>query len=167
MRYLIFINTILDPPKPAHRPGIGLVFMFFSTVFFSTMSILVKLMGPELPSFQLVFARSFIQGIAVFIVLVSLKISPWGQVKFFPSFHLKFAKRQHRLYFLARGVAGFVSLSCFYYSLIHLPLNEATVLSFTSPIFTAIWGVVILKEKWEKIDIFGAILRLQFVVFLH
>jgi drug/metabolite transporter (DMT)-like permease len=48
-------------------------------------------------------------------------------------------------------VLGFVSLSCFYYALIHLPLAEATVIQYTNPVWTLWLAALFLGERlsWQ------------------
>jgi drug/metabolite transporter (DMT)-like permease len=46
-------------------------------------------------------------------------------------------------------VLGFTALSCFYFALTRLTLADATVLQFTSPVFTAMLAAVALGERLE------------------
>jgi len=46
-----------------------------------------------------------------------------------------------------RGCSGFIALFGMYYSLKYLSLSDATVLTFLSPLTTAVAGALILKEK--------------------
>jgi len=71
-----------------------------------------------------------------------------------------------RLLLCVRGGVGFIALSCYYFSITKMTLGDAVVLSFTSPVFTAISAVFILKEKWERYDIIGAILSMVGVVLI-
>lgn len=54
---------------------------------------------------------------------------------------------QQRLWLLARGIVGFLALLCVYYSVIHLPLAEATILQYVHPIFTLIIALLFLGER--------------------
>jgi hypothetical protein len=64
---------------------------------------------------------------------------------------MPFGKRQHFLQLIGRGFFGFLSMSSFYYGLTHVPLGEAVVLTFTSPIFTAILARLILKYETKQL----------------
>jgi drug/metabolite transporter (DMT)-like permease len=58
-------------------------------------------------------------------------IPPWGN---------------RRRMLLLRGLLGCGGLFSFYYAVMHLPLAEATVLHFVSPIFTAMLAPFLLRE---------------------
>jgi drug/metabolite transporter (DMT)-like permease len=104
-------------------------------------------------SFELVFFRSSVQWVIVLGFLAFFRISPLGPP-------------EKRKLLCVRGGVGFVALSCFYFSITKMSLGDAVVLSFTSPVFTAIFAVFVLKEKWEKVDIFGAILSMGGVILI-
>lgn len=46
-----------------------------------------------------------------------------------------------------RGVAGFLALLMFFYNISQISLAEAMTFSKTSPIFTAIFAYIFVKEK--------------------
>ncbi len=46
-----------------------------------------------------------------------------------------------------RGVTGFLGLSCYFWSVLHLPFNEAVLLSQVNPIFTALLAWAFLGER--------------------
>ena len=46
-----------------------------------------------------------------------------------------------------RGLAGVISLTCFFQSLNYLAIGTAVSLRYTSPIFAAIFALIFLKEK--------------------
>lgn len=52
----------------------------------------------------------------------------------------------HPALLVLRGVVGFGALVCFFYSVTHLRLAEATMIQFTSPIFTAVLAAAYLGE---------------------
>jgi drug/metabolite transporter (DMT)-like permease len=51
---------------------------------------------------------------------------------------------------LLRGFAGFVALNCFYYSLKNMPLADATVIQYSSPVFTALLAALLLGERIDR-----------------
>ncbi len=106
--------------------------MAFSAFAFSVMSVSVKLVSRDLPTSHTVLARGVITLLISFIALLRKPVWSWG-------------KDKPRL--LLRGVAGFVSLNCFYFSLRHLPLADATVIQYASPVFTALLAAVVLRER--------------------
>jgi len=105
--------------------------MVLSALSFSLMSLTVKIAGQQLPVMELVFARAVVVTALAGIDLARRRVPLWD--------------RQAPL-LLARGLVGFVALSFFYYSVVHLPLAEATVLLFTNPVFTAVLAALFLGE---------------------
>ncbi|MCP4655542.1 MAG: DMT family transporter, partial [bacterium] len=99
---------------------------------FSLMALLVKLAGQRLPSQQIVLVRALVALILSVAFLRRAGIPLWGH---------------NRRLLLLRGLFGFGGLSCFFYALVHLPLAEATVIMFLSPIFTALLAAVFLGER--------------------
>jgi drug/metabolite transporter (DMT)-like permease len=98
------------------------------------MSLFVKWAGARIPSQELVFVRSGAMLVWNFALLRRAGIDPLGN---------------RRGLLLLRGLAGFGGLSCAYYALTHLPLAEATLLSYLHPVFTSIFAVRVLGEKPE------------------
>ncbi len=112
--------------------------MALAAFFFSIMSLLVRVAGERLPSQQIVLARAFVSLVLSWMLLRRAGIYPWGH--------------NRKLLFL-RGLLGFGGLSCFYWSLVHLPLAEATVLQYTHPVFTAVLAAVVLRERMHAADV--------------
>lgn len=108
--------------------------MALGAFWFSVMSLLVKLSGQRLPSMQLVFVRAVFT-LALSVALVRRAGAP--------------ALGRHRRLLLLRGLFGCVALSCFYYSIVHLPLAEATVVQYTNPVFTALLAAWLLGERFH------------------
>lgn len=48
---------------------------------------------------------------------------------------------------MVRGLLGFTALSSFYFALVRLPLAEATVIHYLSPVFTAIFAAFFIGER--------------------
>lgn len=113
-----------DQPSTGGAAG-SLVTTAFS---FSLMSLFARLAGSRLPSLEIVFVRSFIALALTVVFLRRAGLADW--------------RGTNRLLLALRGLVGFGALTCFFYSVTHLPLAEATVIQFTGPIFTALiaWG---------------------------
>jgi len=109
----------------------GLQAMAAAAFSFSVMAALAKLAGVTIPLFEIVFARSVTVSVLAGAHLVVQGTS--------------FRGREPRI-LLLRGVLGFISLSCFHYALIHLPLADATVIHFVNPVFTAFIAALWLRE---------------------
>ena len=128
--------------------------MVVSTMLQSSMHGIVRHTGAELHPFLLVFFRNLFS----FIVIVPLLLR-LGRV----GLH-----SQHYPLLLLRGVLGIIAILAWYYSLVHVPLTEATTLSFTAVMFTSIAAILFLNERvrlrrWAAIicGFIGALVILQ------
>jgi drug/metabolite transporter (DMT)-like permease len=107
--------------------------MAIGAFWFSVMGLLVRLAGERLPSMEIVLFRGIITLVLSYGAVRAAGIaSPWGT--------------QRRL-LLARGVLGAVALSCFYFSLTHLPLGEATLIQYTNPVFATLFAARWVGER--------------------
>lgn len=123
--------------------------MLAATLFFSAMSVFAKIAGQHLPTMELVLARVVVTFVMSWWVLRAMSISPWGN--------------NRRLLF-ARGVCGFMGLSCYFYALSHLPIADATVIQFCNPVLTAIIAAAVLRERLSGLDLFAAVCAMTGVV---
>jgi drug/metabolite transporter (DMT)-like permease len=105
---------------------------------FSVMTALLKAAGTSLPLFEIVAGRSL-------VVALLAGLGVWRQGH-------SFVPTEWRLVLL-RALFGFVALSCYFYSIIHLPLADATVIYFTNPVLTALAAAAVLREHmgWKEI----------------
>ena len=108
--------------------------LVLTALSFSLMALFVRLSGTRLPSLEIVFVRALVTLVLTWALLRRAGVGPWGD-------------RRHRRLLVLRGVVGFGALSCFFYSVTHLPLAEATVIQFTSPISTALIAALYLGER--------------------
>jgi drug/metabolite transporter (DMT)-like permease len=108
------------------------IWMALGGVFFSSMSVFIRLLSAELHAFQIAFFRN------AFAVLWML---PW----LISHWHAAVGGKRHRLY-LSRSLLGLVGMLGSFYGVIVLPLADATALSFTGPLFATIGAALILKE---------------------
>lgn len=115
---------------------VGVRFMVLSAFGFALMSACVKYVSNYgIPVFEIVAARALVSLIISYLDVKRKKISIWGQNK--------------PLLFL-RGAVGTASLMCVYSAVTMLPLAEATILQYVHPVFTALLGVLFLKERVQK-----------------
>lgn len=114
-------------------PGGAVRSLVVAAMSFSLMALFARLAGEGVPSFEIVFVRS----------LISLALT----VAFLRRLGIAASSGTHKRLLVLRGLFGFGALTCFFYSVTHLPLAEATVIQFTSPIFTAILASVYLGER--------------------
>ena len=127
--------------------------MVAATFCFSVMSLMVKIAGQHIHSFELVFARSVVLIILCIIALRARGISPWGT---------------NRRVLLGRGILGFIALNGFYFAILRLPLADATVLQFLNPTFTTVIAAIFISESLGMrhmglviLSLFGVVLVAQ------
>lgn len=105
--------------------------MLISVLGFAFMNLTVKFLD-RLPATELVLFRSVVSLLLCLYFLKRQNIRPWGNSK---------------KYLILRGVFGVTALSLFFYTLQKLPLGSAITIQYLSPVFTAFFGIFMLKEK--------------------
>jgi drug/metabolite transporter (DMT)-like permease len=114
----------------------GPQYMLISAASFAGMGAMVKAAGiAGIPLMEILFSRAIVSLLLSLADCWRLGINPLGQ---------------RRDLLLLRGIVGFLALSCFFYSMLHLPYAEATVVQYTHPIFTALLAYLIIHEKTSK-----------------
>jgi drug/metabolite transporter (DMT)-like permease len=110
----------------------GVLYMLFASLLFAVMGAFAKLSSGHMPSVEVVFFRN-VFGVALigYAILKSPMRHKGG--------------RPFLLFF--RGFMGFTALLAFFYNIAHIPLGDAMTFSKTSPIFTAIFAWLFLKER--------------------
>jgi drug/metabolite transporter (DMT)-like permease len=96
---------------------------------FGTMALVAKKATPQLPGSQIAFV-CFLFGVGG-VVVASLKV--------------RLQVRNWRGLFL-RGAFGGGAVLAFFTAIEHLPVGLATLLNYTSPIFTVLWAAIFLGE---------------------
>jgi drug/metabolite transporter (DMT)-like permease len=117
------------------RPAIGIILRILSGALFAAMAIFVKAVSADVPVGQIVFFRSAFALIPLVVFLWMRGEFPGGLATRRPLDHL------------LRSALGAAAMFASFASIARLPLAEATLLGYLSPIFTAIAGVVILSER--------------------
>jgi len=125
--------------------------MLASAFAFSVMSLFVKVAGQRLPSQEIILARALISLILSYGHLRLAGLSVWGN--------------NYKL-LIGRGVVGFLALSCFFYSLTHLPIAESTVIQYVYPVFTALLARYSLGERLGRVKLAFSLLSLVGVVLI-
>lgn len=129
-------------------------FMVLSALGFALMGACVKVLGTQnFPVLEIIAFRAAISLALSLAVVLHKDIPIFGQ---------------QRLWLLARGIVGFLALLCVYYSVVHLPLAEATILQYVHPIFTLLIALLFLGERIHShtaiciaLSLFGLILVIQ------
>ena len=121
----------------------GVRYMLIAGFCFSLMLLSVKFLttaDDPLPAIEIVFFRSIITLIFSVVLIRSKGIKP-------------FFGNNRKMLFL-RGFFGMCALSMFFMTVEKLPLAATVTVQYTSPIFTIIFAIFILKEKvsfWQWI----------------
>lgn len=135
------------------RPRLALGLMTLSALGFTIMAVFVKKVSDTIPQYEIVFFRCWVNALIVGFLMLR------AREPFFPS---------ARWLLVARGVAGFFSLSCLIYSLRHLPISIASLLSGCTPIFVILFSAWFLGERlargafvWTGLALAGLVLILR------
>lgn len=113
----------------------GIILISISTVGFTTMHMMVRLLSGELHPFQIAFFRNFF-GLIVFLpVLLRHGLDPF--------------KTKRLPLQIFRSILNIVAMLTFFYALSISPLARVTALGFSAPIFAAVLSFVILGERFR------------------
>jgi drug/metabolite transporter (DMT)-like permease len=118
------------PPGESGRGGVTL--MIASAALFALMAAFVKKYLPHTPTQAVVFSR----GVMMAAVFVALARSAGAPIR---------GRRPGRL--LLRGILGYLALSCYFFSVQHLPLGDAVLLQYSHPAFVAALAPLVLRER--------------------
>ncbi|MDW3094458.1 MAG: DMT family transporter [Gammaproteobacteria bacterium] len=133
---------------------IGSLFVILGEVFFTTMGMIIKTLGENIPSYQLVFYRN------VFAVIV---LAP-----FLFRQRLTHVKTNCIGMHLIRSITGLMAMYCFFYALANIELANAMLLKLTGPIFIPIIAILWIHEKVSAKTYFGIALGFfGVIVFLN
>ncbi len=124
--------------------------MLASALGWSLMSLCIKLV-PRIPSYETFLASSLVVAAASIAVARRRGLSLLGH---------------NRGGLLLRGLLGAVALTCFHYSVQHLPLAEALVIQNAAPLFTSLIAAIALRERPGWLVSFAAAASLLGVIFM-
>ncbi|MDN3611995.1 DMT family transporter [Vibrio ostreicida] len=133
---------------PTIPAGVG--FMLLSALGFALMSACVKYVSTYgIPVLEIVAARALVSLLISYLDVKRKRISLWGS---------------NKPLLILRGTVGTLALMCVYYSVTTLPLAEATILQYVHPVFTALLGVVFLRERVQSSTVICILLCLAGLV---
>lgn len=140
--------------EQSRRPGdrFGLILMVTSAACFALMAAVVKKLLPTTPMQAVVFSRGILMT-ATFVTLARRQGVPI------------FGKNPPVL--LLRGLLGYGALSCYFWSVQHLPLGDAVLLQYSHPIFVAAIAPFFLHEatgRWHWPLVFAAMCGIALIV---
>lgn len=111
----------------------GVKHIIISSFWISIMLCLVRYLSTDYNAYIIVFWRCFFALIFMFPWLLKNGVSA--------------IKTEKMSLYILRALVGIVAMLLWFYALGIMPLPQATALSFTAPIFSAILAYLILKEK--------------------
>ena len=109
----------------------GVRFMLIATFTFSMMKVCVKVLS-HIPPIEIILFRSIISLVICVILLRRQGVSVWGT---------------NKKVLILRGTVGAIALVTYFGLLQQIPLATAATLLYMAPIFTAILGIFLVKEK--------------------
>lgn len=110
--------------------------MLLAGIFFAFMQVMVKFV-PHIPAIEIIFFRSLFSLIASFWILKRQRVPVFGN---------------NKKLLIMRGISGSLGLIFFFYTLQNVPLASAVTLQYLSPIFTALLGIFLVKEKLKPVQ---------------
>jgi len=125
--------------EQSRRPGerFGLVLMVVSAASFALMAAIAKRMLPDTPMQAVVLSRGLLMT-ATFVTLARNQgVALLGT---------------NPEMLLLRGLLGYGALSCYFWSVQHLPLGDAVLLQYSHPVFVAAIAPFFLREatgRWH------------------
>ena len=125
--------------------------MALGAFWFSIMALLVRLAGRRLGSMEIVLMRGLMTLGLSWWSLKHAGISPWGT---------------QRGLLIFRGALGSMALLCYFYSLLHLPLGEATLIQNMNPVFATILAAYVLHEHLRAPEVLCLVASLIGVIFI-
>lgn len=129
----------------------GIRAMAIGAFWFSVMALLVRLAGRRLSSMEIVLMRGLMTLALSWWALDRAGISPWGT---------------QRKLLVFRGALGSMALLCYFYSILHLPLGEATLIQNMNPVFATLLAAYVLHEHLRAPEVICLVASLIGVLFI-
>ncbi|KAM0330491.1 hypothetical protein ACHAQA_003435 [Verticillium albo-atrum] len=116
---------------------------------------LLELEGDGMHPFQVLFARQSVT------MLCATAYMYWKRTPDFP-----FGNPEVLWLLIARGVSGFFGIYGLWYSMMYLPLAEATVITFLAPSIAGIACYLAFREPFTRVEQVGTLIAFLGVVFI-
>lgn len=133
----------------------GLCYMLLAQVFGTLMNVTTRLLeiegnkGKGLHPFQILFARMSIT------CVLATSYMWYKRTPYFP-----FGMPEVRWLLVARGFGGFFGVFGMYYSLLYLPLADATVITFLAPGLACFACSILIKEPFTRVEQIAGLIAL-------
>ncbi|KAK3706005.1 hypothetical protein LTR37_012999 [Vermiconidia calcicola] len=141
--------------------NLGLVYMIVGSFFGCLMNVTTRKLevegnkGQGLHPFQILFAR---MGITF---VLSTGYMFWKNTPDFP-----FGKKEVRGLLVMRGIGGFAGVFGMYYSLLTLPLADATVVTFLAPSLSCWACSYLINQPYTRVEKIAGVVSLVGVIFI-
>ena len=140
--------------EESRRPGdrFGLILMVVSAACFALMAAVAKRLLPTTPMQAVVLSRGILMT-ATFVILARRQGVP--------------ILGHNPPVLLLRGLLGYGALSCYFWSVQHLPLGDAVLLQYSHPIFVAAIAPFFLREvtgRWHWPLVLAALAGVALIV---
>ncbi len=112
----------------------GSLWMLVAGLLFACMGVFVKFGSAQFSYIELVFYRSALGLLIVYLIMRSQ--------------HIRLATPHWRNHLL-RGISGTVALALFFYCITVLPLATAITLNYTAPMFLTLLTMLVFKDKFH------------------
>lgn len=150
----MFVNQKNSAFTETYGEGLGIILRILSGFLFALMVVMVKLVSQDILLGEIVFFRSFFALIPLVIFLYACSEFPSGLRTERPWGHV------------FRSIFGVTAMFTSFAAIARLPVAEATLISYLSPVLTAIAGVIFLGERATVFRAGGIALGLAGVVIL-
>ena len=138
--------------KTTHQElNLAIKYMFFASFLFAITGAFAKILSNDMSSVEVVFFRNIT---GLILILISVYKLPLKQ------------KGGKPILLFMRGLIGFSALLMYFYNIANIPLAEAQTFTKTSPIFTAIFSYIFIKEKLSPIAISGIVIGFIGILFI-
>jgi drug/metabolite transporter (DMT)-like permease len=121
-------------PTTSAQPLLGVALKVISTLVFTGMATLIKLVSARYPVGELTFFRSF---------FALLPVAAWVGWREFPYIFRTSRFGGH----VVRSIAGATAMFCGFSALALLPIADATAIGYASPLLTVVFAVFLLGER--------------------
>ncbi|XP_074855649.1 solute carrier family 35 member G1 [Carettochelys insculpta] len=133
-------------------PGLGLFYTLLSAFLFSVAALFLKKIedvhSVEISAFRCVFQMTFV--LPGLIYYKTGFLGPKGK----------------RVFLFVRGFLGSGAMILLYYAFQVMPLADATVITFSSPVFTSLFAWIFLKEKYSLWDLLFTLFTITGVILI-
>ncbi len=126
-------------------------YMLLASLLFAFTGGFAKELSAYMSSIEIVFFRNFTGAIIILFAIYKVPLKQKGGRPF--------------LLFI-RGFVGFCALLMYFYNIAHIPLAEAMTFNKISPIFTAIFSYILLKEQLSNLAWLGVFVGFIGVLFI-